>query len=136
MKYKYSRKRAIELIRRDWNFEIMKNVLLATSDPGGSSTKRKRDATTGSTAKVRPCKYCGSENGHKSNCSLLNPPQPKKIEKLDIEKQKSYQQGINEVVDEMLEIVIFNQDKMSGMYDYNGIVQDIFKLLKTREIKI
>lgn len=28
-KYKYTRKQAIELIRRDWNFEIMKNVLLA-----------------------------------------------------------------------------------------------------------
>jgi len=83
MKYKYSRKRAIELIRRDWNFEIMKNVLLATSDQGGSQTKRKRDATTGSTAKVRPNK---PNNYAKEFENLLGNP----IEQLDklIDKAK------------------------------------------------
>mgnify|MGYP001218889295 FL=1 len=79
-------------------------------NPCGSQTKRKRDATTGSTAKVHPLDW--------------------RDRYLDKFKTTPHR-GIEEFIDKLfLDILEHNKDEMTGLYDYDGIAQEVIDLVK------
>ncbi len=125
-------------------------------NPCGSQTKRKRDATTGSTAKVRydwRDKYLDKfgTTPHKGIeefiTELLN---KKKRLKKTLKSSQNEVFGIGGQIDKFflsgdditlykikrfirklfLDILKHNQDDMTGLYDYDGIAQEVIDLVK------
>ena len=126
-------------------------------NPCGSQTKRKRDATTGSTAKVHPLdwrdKYLDKfgTTPHKGIeefiTELLN---KKKRLKKTLKSSQNEVFGIGGQIDKFflsgdditlykikrfirklfLDILKHNQDDMTGLYDYDGIAQEVIDLVK------
>lgn len=126
-------------------------------NPCGSQTKRKRDATTGSTAKVHPLdwrdKYLDKfgTTPHKGIeefiTELLN---KKKRLKKTLKSSQNEVFGIGGQIDKFflsgdditlykikrfirklfLDILKHNKDDMTGLYDYDGIAQEVIDLVK------
>jgi hypothetical protein len=86
-------------------------------DQSGSQTKRKRDATTGSTAAVH----------HTMAKTPKLDWRDKYLDKFGTTPHK----GIEEFIDKLfLDILKHNQDTMTGFYDYDGIAQEVIDLVK------
>jgi len=78
-------------------------------DRDGSQTKRKRDATTGSTVKVR----------HDWRDRYLD------------KFKTTPHRGIEEFIDKLfLDILEHNKDDMTGLYDFDGIALEVISLVK------
>ncbi|HPD74418.1 MAG TPA: hypothetical protein PLX95_04050 [bacterium] len=84
-------------------------------NPCGSQTKRKRDATTGSTAAVHLNVF---GIGGKIDRFFLSG------DDITLYKIKRFIRKI------FLDILEHNQDPMTGLYDYDGIAQEVIDLVK------
>jgi hypothetical protein len=91
------------------------NLEAKNMSQSGSQTKRKRDATTGSTATV----HYNWEKEFELWCDVTE------VDRVSRESIKGF------ITTELLgKILEHNKDPMTGLYDYDGIAQEVIDLVK------
>jgi hypothetical protein len=104
----------------DWKTNSMQKHILNMSQDG-SQTKRKRDATTGSTVKA----HLDWEKEFELWCDVTE------VDRVSRESIKGF------ITTELLgKILEHNKDEMTGLYDFDGIALEVISLVKHEKIQI